>query len=507
MFRSPFSLSLILLAGTWSWAAAQSASPGPAPSPVTWPDSPLGRAAQALIETINRGDSLGLIRYFEQYGARDLMLQWTPQRYARMLLKARAQSGGLEVRRVRDLGNAVRVFTSAKQADRVLGIELVAGYRETDKVAQISLHLMDPAQQQRPKWPAVRTEAERIVAIESRIAELTAADRFSGVVLVARGDSVLVERAVGFSDQARQLPNTPDTRFMLTSVGKMFAAVAVAQLVESGKLRFDDTVAKVLPEYPDREAARRITIAQLLTHTAGVPEVFDAPGLNRALPYGSHAELLKVTVNRPLLMEPGSHWGYSNGGYATLGAIVERLSGQSYQDYLRSRIFQPAGMTQGLRPSNDTATGRAVPYAHFPEVDPLGMEPRTPGEQARDGMGARLWAFGGGYGSPRDLFRFVRALRNGRLVGRAMVDTLVTGRVPLGPGGGEQYAYGFYSIPIGDDRVVGHSGSNPGMGMDADVELLWDRDYTIIVLSNYDAPAGVMLAQSIVLLLAGVEPR
>ena len=88
-----------------------------------------------------------------------------------------------------------------------------------------------------------------------------------------------------------------------------------------------------------------------------------------------------------------------------------------------------------------------------------------------------------------------------------MVDTLVAGRVPLGPGSGEKYAYGFYSIPIGDDRVVGHSGSNPGMGMDADVELLWDRDYTIIVLSNYDAPAGVMLAQSIVLLLAGVEPR
>ena len=114
-----------------------------------------------------------------------------------------------------------------------------------------------------------------------------------------------------------------------------------------------------------------------------------------------------------------------------------------------------------------------------------------------------LAAFGGGSFSAEDLFRFTRALRTGKLL-RPETTALVTrGVMPLGDGGPVKYGYGFFDADRGGHRVVSHPGSNPDTGLDADVEMLWDNDWTIVVLSNFDAPAGMELSGAIQHLLVG----
>ena len=154
-------------------------------------------------------------------------------------------------------------------------------------------------------------------------------------------------------------------------MGKMFTSVAIAQLVSQGKLSWDDTLAKVLPSYPNRDAAKRITIRQLLTHTAGVPDPFLSPRYGHGKEYATHEAMLPDFADAPLTANAGKSFDYSNGNFAVLAAIVERLSGLSYEDYLKRNVWGPAGMTL---PSEKAAVG----YARFTEFDPLGIEARRP---------------------------------------------------------------------------------------------------------------------------------
>jgi CubicO group peptidase (beta-lactamase class C family) len=308
---------------------------------------------------------------------------------------------------------------------------------------------------------------------------------------------------VGQADHSRGIPNTRETRYGTTSVGKMFTGVAIAQLVEQGKLGFDDTLANVLPEYPNRDAARRIVIRDLLTHSAGVPDVFTSPRFNAHGEFHSHAEMLPTFADAPLAFAPGTRFEYSNGGYAVLGAIIEKLSGQSYESYLRDHVWGPAGMRHTEQAGASRGPNRAIGYLRSAESDPLGIEPRRPNVVGDATHGhTMLAAFGGGSYTAEDLFRFTRALRNGALLSAAGTALVTHGVRPTGEGP-VKYAYGFYDADRGGHRVVSHPGSNPDTGVDADVEMLWDADWTIVALANYDAPAAMELSFAIQRLLLG----
>src|SRR5262249_32005960 len=130
----------------------------------------------------------------------------------------------------------------------------------------------------------------------------------------------------------------------LGSMNKMFTSVAIAQLVQQGKMSYTDTVAKVLPDYPNQETASKITVHQLLTHTSGLGDFF---GPEYAQKKGNLHELkdyLAFFANKPLKFEPGKDWAYSNAGMLVAGLIVERVSGQNYFAYIREHIYQPSGM-------------------------------------------------------------------------------------------------------------------------------------------------------------------
>jgi CubicO group peptidase (beta-lactamase class C family) len=481
----------------------------PAPPPPGLPDTPLGRLGRELLDLVNRGDSAAIHAFFARGGAPQLDRGRTPAWFARTLTKLHAQSGGLDVMRARTLpdGRTLRILTRSRRGARWLGIEVVMSAAEPEHLQSVmTIALDDPTKPPTP-WPTgLKTDAEVAAAIRERVRQAAAADRFSGVVLVAKGDSILVHEALGMADREHGVPNTRETRFGTTSVGKMFTGVAIAQLVEQGKLRFDDTLATVLPEYPNREAARRIVIRDLLTHTAGVPDVFSSPRFTARHDFRSHAEMLPTFADAPLVFAPGTRFEYSNGGYAVLGAIIEKLSGQHYEDYLRDHIWRPAGMRHTDHAGQSRGPDRAIGYARFSDTDPLGIEPRRPNVGEFDDLGhggGLLAAFGGGSYTAEDLLRFTRALRTGKLLRPATAALVTRGVVPLGDGGPAKYAYGFYDVDRGGHRVVGHPGSNSDTGLDADVEMLWDNDYTIVVLSNYDAPAGIALSGAIQQLLAG----
>jgi CubicO group peptidase (beta-lactamase class C family) len=484
--RSP-TLALVFVAALPVVAAAQ---PAPAqagsPAPASLPATALGRLGQQLLDVVAAGDSATITSFVDHHLGHDVRGR-SPAQMAGLLVKLHRQSNGLSVERSMMAGSALRIMTKSRDGKHLLGMELEPEPGDTTRIASITMVPMNPAMMSGPPKPWAEGplgDAGIAAIVRAKVKQAADSDEFSGVVLVAHGDDVLVHDVYGYANREQQRSNTKATPFATYSMGKMFTSVAIAQLVSSGKLSWDDTLARVLPSYPNKEAATRITIRQLLTHTAGVPDPFLSKRYGHGKKYASHEAMLPDFADAPLNANAGKSFDYSNGNFATLAAVVERVSGLSYEEYLRRNVWGPAGM----HPTDD---GAAIGYARFTEYDPLGVDKRLP-ETVRGGNGkGKALGFGGGAYTAEDLFRFARALQTGKLVPKVVADSITKGEVSMG--GPTKYALGFFDRPMNGRRVVGHSGSNPDTGHDADLEMVWDDQWTVVVLSNYDAPAGMML--------------
>jgi CubicO group peptidase (beta-lactamase class C family) len=170
--------------------------------------------------------------------------------------------------------------------------------------------------------PRPMTESEALTAIEEAASEAAAADTLSGVVLVARDGRPLLHKAWGLASRELSVANRPDTKFNLGSINKLFTQVALGQLLEQGRISLDDPVGKHLPDYPNREAASRVTIRHLVEMRSGIGNIF-GPGFE-ATPKDRlrrNADFLPLFAAEPLLFEPGKESHYSNGGYVVLGEV------------------------------------------------------------------------------------------------------------------------------------------------------------------------------------------
>ena len=177
------------------------------------------------------------------------------------------------------------------------------------------------------------------------VEDLATQDKFSGAILIAKGDEVVWKYAAGLADQENNRPNQIDTKFNLGSMNKMFTAVAIIQLMEEDKINLDDTITEHIPEYPNTEVGNQVTIHQLLTHTSGLGDTFTKIFNTNPNQYRTNADFLPLFVNDDLQFDPGHQFSYSNAGYVVLGLLIEAVSGQSYYDYVRSKIFEPSEMT------------------------------------------------------------------------------------------------------------------------------------------------------------------
>ncbi len=328
-------------------------------------------------------------------------------------------------------------------------------------------------------------DARALAQLDGFALGLQTAGKFSGVVLVANGDQVLLHKAYGLRDETRDdAALQADDRFNLASAGKMFTSVAILQQVASGRIGLDSTVGEVLKDYPNREFANSVRLRHLLTHSAGAGDIDALFGAEHAADrarLSSLADMVALHANRPPAFVPGSQQKYGNFGYVLLGRMVEVLSGQSFEDYVQQRILQPAGMQHtGFVDCTDPAPDLARGYA---EVD--GKRISNCATQPNRGFAA-----GGEVGTATDLLRFVQALNTGKLLPPALLaEATRTQREFMGLG---FFATGYgEGVPERDFRW-GHGGNADGIC--SDVRHYPHTGETVIVLSNSEAPACFAVA-------------
>lgn len=319
-----------------------------------------------------------------------------------------------------------------------------------------------------------------VAALRARLEASTQAGQFSGAVLVTRDGRTVFEGAYGLADRERNVPNTPLTQFRVGSMYKMLTAVSAMQLVQAGKLRLDAPLGTYLPDYPNAEVASKVTPHHLLTHTGGTGDIFGPQFMAHRSELRNTSDYLRLYGTRGLQFAPGAQHVYSNYGFVLLGALVERVGGTNYDDYVASRVLAPAGMTAtGTAPEDSLVPGRAVGYMRQGGASgPLVSNAPT--------LPYRGTPAGGGYSTVGDFARFAVAVRERRLLDSAHTAQLLAGKVAVNAT--IQYAYGFMDRTLAGRRFVGHGGGAAGMNG----ELVFEPNggYVIVVLSNFDPPAA-----------------
>jgi CubicO group peptidase (beta-lactamase class C family) len=331
------------------------------------------------------------------------------------------------------------------------------------------------------------TESEAIAASKAQVEKNVAAGRFAGAVLVAKNGKVLFSGAYGLADREKKIPNTMDTRFRIGSMNKMFTAVAVLQLVEAGKIKLTDPVGKYITDYPNQEIATKVTIHQLLTHTGGTGDIFGPEFDKHRKELRTLNDYVALYGKRSPQFDPGSQWRYSNYGMLLLGVVIEKVTGQSYYDYVQEHIYKPAGMTlTASLPEDQSVAGRSIGY----------MRSEAGGWVANtDTLPYRGTSAGGGYSTVDDLQRFASALMSHKLLNADSTELLITGKVETG--GGAKYAYGFEDQRDKDGNGwVGHGGGAPGMN--GDLKICPKSGYIVAVLANLDPPAAGQISEFLV---------
>jgi CubicO group peptidase (beta-lactamase class C family)/ketosteroid isomerase-like protein len=320
--------------------------------------------------------------------------------------------------------------------------------------------------------------------------EQAAQNAFSGVLLVAERGKPTAQFSYGLADPATRRANAPDTQFNLASMGKMFTAVAIGQLVDRGKLRFEDPVGRHLSGLSPDVAA--LTIDQLLTHRSGLGDYARMENREAIHAARTARDLLPVAVAGELRFTPGSKQSYSNSGYVVLGAVIEAVTGVTYADYVRNNVLKPAGMKSTTLDGSDR---RAVAMT---SMSPGGGAP-VAGASRRPAPtigGPRASPAGGAVSTAGDLVRFGEALRRHVLVSKPVLNRLWTPHVRSGERDGtvSGYGYGFTRVDAGADYAVGHGGGS--LGTNAHFDFYPKSARSVVVLSNYDPPAATALIEA-----------
>ncbi|HEX7404115.1 MAG TPA: serine hydrolase domain-containing protein, partial [Usitatibacter sp.] len=362
--------------------------------------APAQKALNQFLEAFNSGDYAR---------ANSFDVTWRPPTRVTQMEEFRRITGGFTLLRVeKSEPLSISALLEEKYSDPVarLQIDLMAG--DPTRIFSMPFNVIPrPAD-----LPIARMkEAEAIAALSKRADDAAKADLFSGAVLVARDGKVLLERAWGFADRVRLAMASPSTKFRLGSMNKMFTAVAILQLVDAGKVSLADPIVKYLPDYPNRELAAKVTVRDLLTHTAGMGDIFGPEFFQNRQTLREHADYVKLYGAREQEAGAGT-FHYSNYGYILLGTIVEKASAMSYYDYVQKNVFEPAGMAStGSLPENVPVVNRARGYM------------RRQGSWVSN-AGTLPWrgtAAGGGYSTVGDLYRFATALSSGKLLSKAML--------------------------------------------------------------------------------------
>ena len=434
-----------------------------------FPDTPAANQAKAWLETFNAGDA----GKYKEFVSKNFPAN--QQQRADRDAGFREMTGGFELKKIEEsTPTKVVALVQERLSDQFARLTVEVDAAEPHTITRLGLQAIPrPADFALPQLG----ESELITALRKKLDEDVAAGRFAGAALVARNGKTVFAQAYGLADREKKTPNTLKTRFRLGSMNKMFTAVSTMQLVQSGKLDLKAPFGNYLTDYPNKDFASKVTIEQMLTHTGGTGDIFGPDFEKHRLELKTLRDYVNLYGQRALEFEPGSRWQYSNYGFLLLGVVIEKVSGQSYYDYVRDHIFKPAGMTStASEPEDQTVSERSVGYM---KGEGGGWQRNT------DTLPYRGTSAGGGYSTVEDLLRFATALQSHKLLDAKHTEALTTGKVDAGRG---KYAYGFQESMINGARCFGHGGGAPGMnGM---LQICPASGYVIAVLANLDPPAA-----------------
>ena len=364
------------------------------------------------------------------------------------------------------------------------------------KLAESREHPRDHSDAGEAARPQRMSEAELIRSLDKKLANDTAADKFSGVVSIYKDGAPIYSKAWGMADRDKQIPAELDTKFRFASMGKMFTAVAVMQLVQDGKIKLSDTLDKYIPDYPNKDVASNVTIEQLLSHTGGtgtfLPDEFATKNPQSLKTIDDYIARYGPISDAP---ESRGKFQYSNMGFLLLGKVIEKASGQDYYDYLKEHIYDKAGMKEtGSEPEGTKVDKLSAGYTHHESKDGTWM----PSEKWQTYRGM---SFGCSHSTVGDMQRFATALMSGKLLDAEHTQVLTSGKVevaPVPPGSppDTKYGYGFYDERSTDGvHAFGHGGSH--FGQASDLKIYPDSGYVVTVLSNLDQPAAIEVSHYI----------
>lgn len=460
----------------------------------TLPDTAAGKLAGELIRHVNVDSPAQL----QQWAPGILAASVTADDKADFiasLVSAVRDEGGVDVFDVRTdphQPGLLEVAVKGRRNGQAALFWLIADPAHRDQFTQVHLVGMDnPLYADWPKGPISHAELRKL--IHAALDQLVSTSDFSGCVAVADSGKTVFDECRGLADRNFSVPLDQQTKFHIGSVGKMFTAVAVAQLVEAGKLSWDDTLAKLVPEYPDRSTAKKITVWELLHHTSSLGDFMVPDYFEHASRYVNPVDYLGLIARQPKMGEPGKELNYSNAGYVLLGRIIENVSGENYFDYIQQHIFEPAQMvSSGFDSKDEVVPGLAVGYYND------------------DGVFSRTWKAdwvknvymgspaGGGYSTSADLLRFAEALHAGKLLKFATLAKMFDGEVPndgagaIGAGIDERVSHGRH--------IRGHQGGIEGTT--ADLEMIWETGAAVAMTSNEGPSQHWLLVEQIADLLA-----
>lgn len=418
------------------------------------PASPTGQRGAALLEALARRDETYLRAFIEQNFAPQFLKDFSVEQHVKQLSRMQSIFSEFELAGAEKTGaQEVEFLLQTKSGQRLkLACRLEA--QPPHRIAGIGLEEAANA----PKFSFTNL-AELLRYLDGQ----AAANRFSGVVLVAQNDQPKLTMAYGLANKAKAIPNTVNTRFDLGSITKLLTKGAVYQLAEKGRLKLDDPFGKYLPQFP-REIADNVTIRHLLEHRSGYGDLITREFIQRRKEIRTIAAHLELLKTHKLQFAPDTQEQYSPAGYVILGGVIEAVAKQSFYAYLQQHIFTPAGMKDSGFPDFDQLDDRtAVGYTN--ERGGSDFSQTNQAFHTIKGTPA-----GRNVSTPGDLLRFDQALRGGKLLGAEFTKQLALARRAYAGG-----MAGVSAVLLADD--------NAGL--------------TVIVLSNYDEPVGEQLGQAI----------
>ncbi len=309
---------------------------------------------------------------------------------------------------------------------------------------------------------------------------------FKGAAYVLQDDNVVIEYAGGYRDFVNELPNTIDTKFASASAGKVFVAVGILQLIEAGKIKFDDTLENLI-KIDWKSIDPQITVEQLLDHTSGIPDYFDETVMSEYedlwkdypnYKIRQNEDLLPLFIDKPMMYPKGTKFQYNNTGYVVLAMIIERVTGMLFDQYLKKNVFDVCDMTgTGYYELDKLPAKCAVNYLWCKSADDLRTNIFCVDVK---GTGA-----GGAFITVKDVVNFWKGLLDGKLLSKDMVRNMLKKHSGEGDDPEEgYYGYGVWIIDGGNKQDIPYfQGCDPGVSFLSEYNP--NKNMISVYVSNY----------------------